>query len=131
MMLTGRCQCGAVSYTAQGKPKHHALCHCADCRRSSGAFMVGLALFPREQVAISGDPMSYASSPGVTRQFCGTCGTGMFFLNEAIFPGQVDIQSSTFDDPDAIAPQAHIQVADAPAWMAGTDELPKFERFPG
>jgi len=131
MAVTGQCRCGAVRYTAQGQPAHHALCHCADCRRSAGAFMVGWALFPRDRVTITGEPVSYASSPGVTRQFCGTCGTGLFFLNEAIFPGQVDIQSGTFDDPDAIPPGAHIQTADAPGWMAGAEALPRFERFPG
>jgi hypothetical protein len=28
---------------------------------------------------------------GTIRQFCGTCGTGLFYVNEAIFPGQIDI----------------------------------------
>ena len=130
MTVSGRCQCGAISYTAEGTPAHHALCHCADCRKSSGAYVVGWALFPADKVAIEGAPVTYESSPGTTRQFCGTCGTGMFFRNEAIFPGQVDIQSGTFDDPDAIAPQARIQMAEAPGWIAGVGGLPTFERFP-
>lgn len=46
-------------------------------------------------------------------------------------PGQIDIPGATFDDPDAFAPQAHIQVADAPGWMAGIADLPKFDRYPG
>lgn len=129
--VTGGCQCGAVRYTATGAPKHHALCHCESCRRSAGAYVIGWALFPREAVAIEGTPVDYASSEGTTRQFCGKCGTGLFYLNETYFPGQVDIQSATFDDPDAIAPQARIQMADAPGWMAGMADLPAFERFPG
>ena len=105
--------------------------HCSDCRRSAGAPLVGWALFPRDQVTISGEPVSYASSPGTQRQFCGTGGTGLFFIDEDIFPGQVDIQSATLDDPDALPPQIRIQLADAPAWMDDVAGLPRFERFPG
>jgi hypothetical protein len=75
--------------------------------------------------------VSYASSADATRQFCGTCGTGLFFLNETIFPGQIDIQSATLDDPDALPPQACIQMADAPGWATRVSDLPRFERFPG
>lgn len=128
---TGRCHCGAISYTAAGEPAHHALCHCTDCRRAAGAPMVGWVLFPKEKVTIVGEPVGYGSSPGTTRQFCGRCGTGMFFLNEETFPGQIDIQSGTLDDPDAMPPQACIQMADAPGWIGGIAQLPQFARFPG
>jgi hypothetical protein len=129
--LTGGCLCGAIRYTATGEPAHHALCHCHDCRRSAGATFVGWALFPREQVTISGAPVDYESSPGTHRQFCGRCGTGLFFLSEAVFPGQIDIQSATLDDPDQLPPQASIQMAEAPAWIDAVASLPRFARFPG
>ena len=131
MTLTGRCRCGAISYTAEGQPAHHALCHCTDCRRSSGGYMTGWALFPKDKVAITGEAVTYESSPDTYRQFCGRCGTGLFFLSEAIFPGQIDIQSATLDDPDALPPQACIQTADAPGWAAEVAKLPQFARFPG
>ena len=131
MGITGGCMCGAVRFEAEGEPQHHALCHCADCRRASGAPMTGWALFAQDRVTITGTPVDYNSSRDNHRQFCGTCGTGLFFYSESIFPGMVDIQSSTFDDPDALAPTAHIQVADAPRWADTAAELPKFERFPG
>lgn len=130
-MVTGGCQCGAIRYAAEGAPVHNALCHCADCRASAGAYVIGWALFPRDAVTITGTPVGYASSQGTTRQFCGTCGTGLFFLNEAQFPGQIDIQSATLDDPDALPPEMRIQTADAPRWMARMADLPAFERFPG
>jgi hypothetical protein len=82
-------------------------------------------------VRISGTPTSYESSPGTLRQFCGICGTGLFYRSESIFPGKVDIQGAAFDDPDAFAPAAHIQVADAPMWRSGMPELPHFGRYPG
>jgi hypothetical protein len=128
---SGKCLCGAISYTVDGEPAHSALCWCERCRRSAGATPVGWALFPNDAVTITGSPVSYESTPDTYREFCGTCGTGLFFRSEAIFPGQVDIQIATFDDPDAFPPQAHIQVADAPAWIDRHGDLPRFKRFPG
>lgn len=131
MSITGGCHCGAIRYTVDGTPEHHELCHCTDCRRCAGAPMVGWALFGQDAVTITGTPASYESSPGTYRQFCGTCGTGLFFFSESVFPGRVDIQSATLDDPEALAPQAHIQMADAPGWAASVHDLPRFARYPG
>ena len=131
MAFTGKCMCGAIRYSAEGRPVHHALCHCDHCRASSGAYVIGWALFPNEAVTIEGEPVSYRSSADATREFCGTCGTGLFYRNEGLFPDQVDIQSGTLDDPDALPPQARIQVAEAPSWMEHYADLPGFERFPG
>lgn len=130
MTVTGKCQCGAVSYSAEGAPAHSAACWCDDCRASAGATPVIWALFPQDAVAISGNPVSYESSPGTRRQFCGTCGTGLFFYNEAIFPGQVDIQAGTMNDRNAFPPQVHIQLADAPKWEAQVGDFPRFDRYP-
>jgi hypothetical protein len=131
MGRTGGCRCGAIRFEAEGEPEHSTLCWCEACRRSAGAPVVQWTLFRRDQVRIEGAPQSYESSPGTIRQFCATCGAGLFYLNEAIFPGQIDIQGATFDDPDAFAPTAHIQVADAPRWRAAMADLTAFPRYPG
>jgi hypothetical protein len=130
-MLSGRCHCGAIHYVATGEAAHHALCHCEDCRRSAGAPMVGWIAFRTEQVTISGDPVPYASSEHGRRQFCGTCGTGLFYTNAVALPGIIDIQSCTLDDPESVAPSAQIQVAERLAWMADLASLPEFARYPG
>lgn len=129
-MVTGRCQCGAIQYEAQGDPVYSALCHCSDCRMSAGAPMVGWALFPESAVSVSGEPLSYRSSDNVTRQFCGTCGTGLFYRNAVTFPGMVDIQTATLDDQSAFPPAVHVQFAEAAPWMEKAHDLPKFERYP-
>ena len=131
MARTGQCHCGAIRYTATGEPEHHALCHCTDCRRWSGAPMVGWIAFKADAVAIEGEPATYRSSEHGLREFCGTCGTGLFYRNEAILPGIVDIQSGTLDDPAANAPAAHIMVAERLAWMDAVEAMPKFNTYPG
>jgi len=127
---SGGCHCGAIRYTMPTKVAHHALCHCADCRRHAGAPAVAWALAPVDAVAIAGEAQVYASSEHGRRHFCGTCGTGLFYINDAIFPGMIDVQSATLDDPDAIALGAQIQLADRIGWMGHLDDVPGFERYP-
>lgn len=131
MKREGGCQCGAVRYAVAGEPLHSALCHCVDCRRSAGAPMVGWAAFAEAGFAVTrGEPVTFNSSGKAMRAFCGRCGTGLFYRNEEVLPGIVDIQSATLDDPDALPPDAHIQTAERLAWMATAHELPMFERYP-
>lgn len=131
MGATGRCHCGAIRYEANGDPVYHALCHCGDCRRATGAPVVSWALFPRDAVALTGDaPRRYASSANGERWFCGQCGSSLFYVNESVFPGMIDIQSATLDDPDAFPVAIHIQVAERIGWMRTAHELPTFDRYP-
>lgn len=130
MALTGRCYCGAISYAIDGESKHHTLCHCEDCRRCAGAPAVGWMGVAEEQLRVSGTPQTFESSEHGRREFCGTCGTGLFYRNQAILPGLVDIQSSTLDDAAGQAPSAHIQAAERLPWMTKLNELHDFERYP-
>lgn len=131
MTIEGGCHCGAIRYRLEGAPLHHALCHCSDCRKSAGAPMVGWAMFPAAALSVTrGEPKEYASSESGRRQFCGDCGTGLLYRNEAMLPGLVDVQSSTFDDPEAVPAQVHIQAAERLGWMETAHTLPAFERYP-
>ena len=131
-MPSGHCHCGAIRYSVSGEVKHHAVCHCEDCRRCSGALLVPWIAFALADLAVTqGQAKVYQSSQHGERHFCGDCGTGLFYFNEAMLPGIVDIQSTTLDNPEDFAPQAHIQVADSLPWEADLAQLPGFERFPG
>ena len=129
-MLSGQCHCGAIHYEMTPETVHHALCHCQDCRRASGGVAVSWGLVARDGLNITGEPKIYASSEHGRRLYCGDCGTSLFYTNEEIFPGQIDVQTATLDDPAAIPVQAQIQTAERIKWMAHLDELPSFERYP-
>lgn len=131
MTLSGGCHCGAVRYEVSGEPMTHALCHCRDCRRHAGAPMVGWTMFPAGAVrTVRGAPKVYSSSEHGRRHFCPDCGTGLFYINDEMLPGIIDVQSATLDDPEAIPARVHIQVAERIGWMERAHELPAFERFP-
>ena len=132
MTLSGRCLCGAIQYQLSGEPNVVALCHCTDCRRSSGAPMVAWAMFPEASlILIKGNPKTINSSGAAMRSFCADCGSGLFYRNQEVLPGIVDVQSSTLDEPNALPPTIQIQTAERLNWMKHIHELPEFERFPG
>ena len=88
-------------------------------------------MYPIAAVTVTkGTPKIYQSSENGRRHFCTACGTGLFYTNEVILPGIIDVQSATYDDPDAVPAQAHIQVAERIGWMERAHELPSFERYP-
>jgi len=129
-MLKGGCHCGAIRYEVEGQPVYHALCHCTDCRRQTGAPVVSWALFPTDKLTVSGTPVVYASSENARRHFCGACGSSLFYTNAVVFPGLTDICSATLDEPDALALGIHVQTAERIGWMKDAHLLPQFERYP-
>ncbi len=131
MPMTGGCHCGAIRYEVEGDLVVHTLGHCTDCRRHAGAPMVGWAMYAADAIKVTqGEPKVYQSSEHGRRHFCANCGTGLFYVNNHVLPGIIDVQSATFDNPDAVPAVAHIQIAERIGWMDRAHELPAFERFP-
>lgn len=115
--ITGGCLCGAIRYAAAGEPLWLAHCHCASCRRATGAPVVTYAGFPAERFAYqSGEPLRYHSSPGVTRRFCGRCGTPLTFEGER-WPGEVHVMVCTFDRPEIVTPKRHVFIEEKLPWL--------------
>jgi hypothetical protein len=130
-MPKGQCHCGAVHYEMPAETIHKAICHCSDCRRHAGAPMVAWGLVNQDQLKIEGATKEYASSANGRRHFCPNCGTALFYTNDVVFPGQVDVQIATLDDPNEIVPDIQVQAAERIGWMEGIERIPQFERYPG
>lgn len=130
-MPKGQCHCGAVRYEMPRETKHRAICHCSDCRRHAGAPLVSWALVDKTAMKIEGETREYASSENGRRHFCPQCGTSLFYTNEIIFPGLIDVQTGTLDDPDELPPQLQVQAAERVGWMERLQDVPAFERYPG
>ena len=82
-MADGGCLCGAIRFTAEGAPKWTSFCHCASCRRHTGAPVSAYAGFERAKVrTIQGEIARFASSPGVHRGFCSHCGSTLTYEGE-------------------------------------------------
>ncbi len=131
MIIAGGCHCGAIRYELDREPDRVSICYCTDCCKLAGAPMVSWAAFPADALKIvKGTPKTVNSSQHTIRSFCSVCGTGLFYHNEVVLPGIVDVQSMTFDDPSSYVPSAAIQTAERAAWVNDVHKLVSFERFP-
>ena len=93
--------------------------------------MVAWGLVGRDQLKIEGETREYASSENGRRHFCAECGTALFYTNEQVFPGLIDVQIATLDDPNEMAPELQVQAAERIGWTERLEQIPAFDRYPG
>jgi len=129
MIRTGHCLCGAVSYRISGDETWACHCHCADCRRQCAAPVTTFLGIPLDRFDWTGAaPKTYASSPGVTRSFCNTCGTPMAFAASR-YPGEIHLYAATLSEPEKFTPKFHVHYDEHLPWLALHDDLPKHKNF--
>lgn len=108
MTHTGGCQCGAVRFEATGAPKFVGNCHCAACRKATGAVYSAWVGFDKPQVTWTKNPPTfYASSDGVKRGACRECGTPLTYQGEK-WPGELHILIGVFDHPEDYPPTGEV-----------------------
>jgi len=123
---SGHCLCTATRYAFEvDAVLWQAICHCESCRRATGAPFVGwLGVRDGAWLWTGQKPGQYASSPGVTRSFCTTCGTPLTFASTR-WPNETHFLAATLDDPADYHPTAHVFAREALDWAAGHDGLPR------
>ena len=99
MERTGKCLCGAVTYTARNIEPKLAACHCSMCRRWTGGPLLSISSSDVEWVG-EDNVRTYKSSDWAERGFCSICGSTLFYRVTAPGPyqGQAHIGFGTLDD---------------------------------
>jgi hypothetical protein len=121
---TGGCLCGAVRYEVRGPLRDVVVCHCSQCRRTSGHFGAFTATRAEDLVLTEAEGLRwYRSSERARRGFCGVCGSNLFW--EPVWGGRVSICAGTLDVPTGLASAAHVFVEDAGDYYAIGDGLPR------
>lgn len=108
---SGRCLCGAATFTAKVGREMHA-CHCDYCRRWSGG--VFMAVFV-EDVTIDDESELgvYKSSAYGERVFCKTCGSSLFWRMQDGSGGVASLQA--FEDKSGVDFAEEIYIDKKPA----------------
>lgn len=121
--ITGRCYCGATKIRATRQPKAVAYCHCADCRRATGAPVAAFAAFDEAAVTFTpNEGQKVSPNPGVVRTFCAQCGSPLTGRFEYL-PGQVYIALGLLDQANDLAPQLHAHEGQRLKWLNIHDDL--------
>lgn len=131
MLLTGGCLCGGVRYEIEAPLRHVTHCHCSMCRKFHGAAFGTYAVVASARIKLVADSTlrAYRSSSRVSRKFCATCGSSLFWDHDD-HPDKLGIAIGALDDDPIARPEAHIYVKDQACWFQITDELPRYDRDP-
>ena len=100
MDRTGKCLCGAVTFTAKGtKPDQASACHCGMCQRWTGGPL--LSVFVEELKFEREEGLTwYQSSEFAQRAFCNRCGSSLFWrlTAEGKYQGTTSVGLGVLDD---------------------------------
>jgi len=128
--LSGHCYCGAVKFEINGNSDWVGHCHCESCRRASGSVMTSFAGFKPEQVVFTSVmPNRFTTPDGVTRSFCGQCGSAVSFEIDSR-PGETHLHLGLFDDLEQMVPENHSFIEEKPSWLHADEHLPNVDWSP-
>ncbi len=102
MDRTGKCLCGAVTFTAKSLGDASA-CHCGMCRRWSGGIWLGVST--KDLTFTQADAVqTIQSSQWAERGFCNKCGTSLFYrvTADGKFAGHTSVSVGCLDDASGI-----------------------------
>ena len=108
----GRCLCGAVTFKIKGELRQVLVCHCSQCRRSSGHQWAATAA-PVEAIEIDcQNTLSwYRSSSKAKRGFCSRCGSSLFWQLDG--STSLSIAAGSLDLPTGLSRQEHFYFENA------------------
>jgi hypothetical protein len=121
--VTGRCLCGAVTFSADVAKREVDACHCSMCRRWSAGPYIGLpfdgalALEGAENVGV------YKSSDWAERGFCKVCGSSLFY--HLLGTDHYSLSANALDDQSGLALTAQIFIDEKPAYYDFANDTPK------
>ena len=130
-IVKGSCLCGNIRYEYTGLLSPVTMCHCSQCRKSSGtAFATNSQVDKSHFNIVSGGDFikEYKSSPGKFRAFCNNCGTPIYSRRDSI-PDKLRIRLGTIDSEIEERPSFHIFVSSKAGWYSISDDLPQYVEF--
>ncbi|MBO0344712.1 GFA family protein [Roseibium sp. CAU 1637] len=127
-MINGRCDCGKVMFEVQAVRETVTVCHCSQCRRTSGHLWASTHA-PFKDLKFTADTGLewYQSSDFAKRGFCKFCGSSLFYrMNDE---DGIGIAAGSLDLPTGLELGKHIFVKDKGDYYQITDKVPQIERY--
>ncbi len=126
---SGHCLCGAVRYEVAGPLTDVHACHCGQCRRQSGHFVVAASARRADFTLNENGALKWFRSSDVAeRGFCSECGSALFWRDGG---DEISINAGSLDQPTGLKLESHIFVADKADYYEIDDDLPKHQGFAG
>lgn len=127
-MITGRCECGAVRFSCEEIRPTVTVCHCSQCRKTSGHLWASTTVdadklrFFDEKTLIW-----YDSSDFAKRGFCSQCGSSLFYkINEK---DHYAVAAGALETPTGLNVTKHIFAKDKGDYYEITGDALVLDRF--
>ncbi|MBA8878306.1 GFA family protein [Phyllobacterium myrsinacearum] len=103
--------------------------HDDDCRQAiGGPLTIWVGYRPNQFKITRGEPKTFSKTSGVTRSFCGRCGSSIGYCDEGI-PDEYYVTIGFFDHPERFQPHAHGYWKMRLPWIEFADELPRIDGY--
>jgi len=125
-IIKGRCECGKVEFTVDSPRETVTVCHCSQCRRTSGHLWASTHA-PYDSVIFLNDSGLewYASSKFAKRGFCKHCGSSLFYRTND--EEGIGIAVGSLDSPTKLHINKHIFVASKGDYYDIQDDVLKID----
>ena len=119
--LTGRCMCGAVSYTITERPMVDGLCHCDRCRPQSGSDFSTIIFIHRSAMTVAGETAVFddigTSGLRVLRRYCPRCSSPLT-TEPDLTPDLMMVKAGTLDSNEWFRPVWELFVGRRRPWVS-------------
>jgi hypothetical protein len=128
--MQGSCLCGAVRFEATPPLRDLVVCHCSQCRKTSGHIWSASSV-PLDRFGLQQDSglAWYRSSGTAVRGFCRHCGASLFWQPDA--GGTMHFAPGALDGPTSLVIAVHIFTEDAGDYYAPEGPPPPPRRVEG
>ena len=132
-MLEGRCGCRTVEYEVSNEFLVAFVCHCSNCRATTGSAFLPWGEIEREKFNVTKGATSLTpvGEEGADHEMrCAVCWSLVYWTRTAPEGAYVRVPYGTLTDEPALKPTAHIFVGSKAPWYEILDDLPQHDRYP-
>jgi hypothetical protein len=115
----GGCLCHGVRFKVSGAPLRVGICHCTDCRKSSGSTFSAFAIWPIDAFEQTGLVGTYGG-----RSFCPTCGGRVTSVRD----DEVEVMIGSLDEaPTDLTPEYELWIGRRENWVLPLNGASQFD----
>jgi len=132
-MLKGRCGCDAVEYEVSDEFVSAFICHCSNCRATTGSAFLPWGEIEREKFRVTKGAASLTllGEEGADHEMrCGKCWSLVYWRRTAPEGAYVRVPYGTLISEPALKPMAHMFVGSKAPWHEILDDLPQHDEYP-
>jgi hypothetical protein len=130
-MIKGSCLCGNVKIEIAGAVHNARFCHCANCRKFSGAAYAAWGLVQTDQMKVlpPDSGVSKYNSGGGLRVFCTSCGSPLWYEPDGR-PQYRGIPLGIIDEGEVPTPGMHVWTKSRVDWASTRDGIKEYDTHP-